>query len=132
MVGVDIQKIAPLGYANVKTFQESVFEHEKIAECFLSVGIERFDLVTSDIAPSTTGMTGVDQYRSIELNLAILEIADRFLVSGGNVILKVFVGEDIDELVGPIKARYAKLQRIKPKACRDRSFEEYFVCLGKK
>lgn len=131
VVGVDIQKISSVG-ANVKTFQESVFEHDKIAACFESVGIEQFDLLTSDIAPSTTGITGVDQYRSIELNLAILEIADRFLKTGGNTILKVFVGEDVDELVGPVKARYAKLQRMKPKACRDRSFEEYFICIGKK
>lgn len=91
MVGVDIQKIEPLGYANVKTFQESVFEHERISECFESLGISEFDLITSDIAPSTTGMTGVDQYRSIELNLAILEIADKFLKRGGNLVLKVFV-----------------------------------------
>lgn len=132
VVGVDIQKIVALGYPNVKTFQESVFEHDKIAACFETVGIEQFDLITSDIAPNTTGLTGVDQYRSIELNLAILEIADRFLLKGGNVILKVFVGEDVDELVGPIKSRYAKLQRMKPKACRDRSFEEYFICIGKK
>lgn len=91
VVGVDIQKIEPLGHANVKTFQESVFEHEKISKCFESVGISEFDLITSDIAPSTTGMTGVDQYRSIELNLAILEIADKFLKRGGHLVLKVFV-----------------------------------------
>jgi 23S rRNA (uridine2552-2'-O)-methyltransferase len=132
VVGVDIQKIVALGYPNVKTFQENVLEHDKIAACFATVGIEQFDLITSDIAPNTTGLTGVDQYRSIELNLSILEIGDRFLKKGGNTILKVFVGEDVDELVGPIKSRYAKLQRMKPKACRDRSFEEYFICLGKK
>lgn len=96
------------------------------------MGISEFDLITSDIAPNTTGMTGVDQYRSIELNLEILKIADRFLKKGGNLVLKVFVGEDVDELVAPAKARFAKLSRFKPSACRERSFEEYFVLLGKK
>lgn len=132
VVGVDIQAIKPFNRPNVKTFQESVLEHEKINECFASVGISQFDLITSDIAPNTTGMTGVDQYRSIELNLEILKIADRFLKKGGNLVLKVFVGEDVDELVAPAKARFAKLSRFKPDACRDRSFEEYFVLLGKK
>lgn len=47
-------------------------------------------------------------------------------------MLKVFVGEDIDELVREIKKRYNVLKRIKPAAVRDRSFEEYFVCMGKK
>jgi 23S rRNA U2552 (ribose-2'-O)-methylase RlmE/FtsJ len=91
-----------------------------------------FDLMTSDIAPSTTGITGVDQYRSIELNIAVLEIADALLKKNGDLVLKVFIGEDIDELVRAIKTRFLKLSRFKPKACRDRSFEEYFICLGKK
>jgi 23S rRNA U2552 (ribose-2'-O)-methylase RlmE/FtsJ len=37
----------------------------------------------------------------------------------------------VDDLVRPIKKRYKTLRRIKPRACRDRSFEEYFVCLNK-
>jgi len=41
--------------------------------------INNFDLITSDIAPNTTGQTGVDQYRSIELNLSILDLASVFL-----------------------------------------------------
>ena len=41
--------------------------------------IVQTDCITSDIAAHTTGQTGVDQYRSVELNLAILDIADIFL-----------------------------------------------------
>jgi 23S rRNA (uridine2552-2'-O)-methyltransferase len=77
-------------------------------------------------------MTGIDQYRSIELNLAILDVADVFLKKWGTVVLKVFVGEDIEDLIWPIKQKYLKLSRFKPKACRDRSFEEYFICQTKK
>ena len=89
--------------------------------------------MTSDIAPSTTGMPGgVDQYRSVELNLAIVNVADAYLKKGGNLLLKVFVGEDIQDLITPIKEKYRELKRFKPRACRDRSFEEYFVCIGKK
>ena len=77
-------------------------------------------------------MTGVDQYRSVELNLAILTVAEKFLKTGGNLLLKVFVGEDVNDLVFPLKRAFKELKRTKPRACRDRSFEEYFVCLGKK
>ncbi|EKD29344.1 MAG: hypothetical protein ACD_78C00439G0002 [uncultured bacterium (gcode 4)] len=94
--------------------------------------VYKMDCITSDIAAHTTGQTGVDQYRSVELNLAILDIADIFLRKWGTLVLKVFVGEDIDDLIGPIKARYTVLHKCKPKACRERSFEEYFVCQGKK
>lgn len=132
VVGVDIQKVKSLGKPNVKILQGDIFDAPKIAEFCAGLGIQQFDLVTSDIAPNTTGMKGVDQYRSIELNIAILEFADKWLKTGGNVVLKVFVGEDIQELITPIKQRYTTLRRCKPAACRDRSFEEYFVCMGKK
>jgi 23S rRNA (uridine2552-2'-O)-methyltransferase len=74
---------------------------------------------------------GVDQYRSIELNLAIVNVADVYLKKGWNLLLKVFVGEDVQDLIGPIKKHYKELKRLKPRATRDRSFEEYFLCVGK-
>jgi len=42
-------------------------------------GEDQFDLITSDIAPNTTGRFDVDQYASVELNIAICEFSDRFL-----------------------------------------------------
>lgn len=132
-MGIDIQKIDPnFGFPNIHLLQESIFEYEKIRVFLESLEIGQFDLITSDIAPATTGMTGIDQYRSVELNLAILDVARVFLKPGGALVLKVFVGEDVEDLIAPIKQQYAKLSRFKPKACRDRSFEEYFVCIGKK
>jgi 23S rRNA (uridine2552-2'-O)-methyltransferase len=83
IVGVDIQKIEPLGYENLSLFQHDVFETETLLEKIRSVGIGKFDLMTSDIAPATSGMPGgVDQYRSIELNLAIVNVADVYLKKG--------------------------------------------------
>ena len=141
VVGIDIQKIDPnFGYPNIFLLQESIFEYEKICDFLENIGISNkspdenpeFDLITSDIAPATTGMTGVDQYKSVELNLAILEVAKAFLKKDATLVLKVFVGEDVNDLIVPIKQHFKKLSRFKPKACRDRSFEEYFICQGKK
>ncbi len=132
-VGIDIQKIDKnFGFPNIYLLQEDIFEFEKVSKFLEGLDIEQFDLITSDIAPKTTGMTGVDQYRSVELNLAILEVAKKFLKKDGNLVLKVFVGEDIQDLIWPVKQNFAKLSRCKPKACRDRSFEEYFICQKKK
>lgn len=132
IVWIDIQKIEKLPFNNIFLLQESIFEKEKITEFIHSLWINEFDVITSDIAPSTTGQTWVDQYRSIELNLAILEVAETFLKKWWNVILKVFVWEDVNDLIFPIKKKYEKFSRFKPKACRERSFEEYFICIGKK
>ncbi|GAB0174950.1 MAG: 23S rRNA (uridine(2552)-2'-O)-methyltransferase RlmE [Candidatus Altimarinota bacterium] len=132
VIGVDIQSIKSFGQKNISFLQASIFEYDKIRTFIQERGIEQFDLITSDIAPNTSGITGVDQYRSIELNIAILDVAEVFLKKGGNLILKVFVGEDVEDLIAPVKQKYTKLTRFKPKACRDRSFEEYFICQGKK
>lgn len=132
-VGIDIQKIDPnFGHPNIYLLQESIFEYEKIRTYLDGLGIWQFDLITSDIAPSTTGMTWVDQFRSVELNLAILDVAKIFLKKWGNLVLKVFVWEDVNDLIFPLKENFVKVNRFKPKACRDRSFEEYFICIGKK
>lgn len=132
VVGIDIQKIAPFWEQNITILKADIFDTPTIESYIKSLGISVFDVITSDIAPSTTGMTWVDQYRSIELNFAILGIAQIFLKKGGNLLLKVFVWEDIYDLIAPIKQQYQKLSRYKPRACRERSFEEYFICIGKK
>ena len=132
IIGVDIQTIKSFWQKNISFLKASIFDYDVIHTFIRERDIEQFDLITSDIAPNTTGITGVDQYRSIELNLAILEVADEFLKKWGTVILKVFIGEDIEDLIAPVKRKYSKLARFKPKACRDRSFEEYFICMGKK
>jgi 23S rRNA (uridine2552-2'-O)-methyltransferase len=92
----------------------------------------QFDLITSDIAPNTTWRKDIDQYASVELNIAILEFADNFLVRDGNLLLKVFKGEDFYELTQAIEKRYKSFTEFKPFACRDRSFEQYVICWNKK
>lgn len=131
LVWIDIQKINPIWSWNIVLIQESIFEYEKLKKIVESHWVEKFDLITSDIAPATTGQTWVDQYRSVELNLAILDFADTFLKKWWNLLLKVFVWEDVRDLINPIKKKYKDLKMFKPKACRDRSFEEYFICLWK-
>lgn len=130
VIGSDIQIIEPLKRSNVHVYQADVFDRELIKGIAAKHGVHRFDLMTSDIAPATTGMTGVDQYRSVELNLSIVELSKDLLRRGGDLVLKVFVGEDVMDLIRPIKATYRELRRLKPAACRDRSFEEYFICRG--
>ena len=80
IIGVDIQSIKSFGQKNISFLKASIFDYEVIHAFIRERGIEKFDVITSDIAPNTTGITGVDQYRSIELNIAILDVADEFLV----------------------------------------------------
>lgn len=131
VVWIDLQKIEKFPQSNIFLLQEDVNNTDKIMEFLNWIWIKQFDLITSDIAPNTTGITWVDQYKSVELNLMIVKLADTFLKKWHNLVLKVFVWEDINDLTSVLKTKYKKISRFKPKSCRDRSFEEYFVCLEK-
>lgn len=134
IVGIDLKPIDKYSQTNINTIVHDIFEFKTlkpIVDEFIGEG-NQFDLITSDIAPNTTGRKDIDQYASVELNIEVLKFADVFLKPGGDLLLKVFKGEDFHDLVVQIQKRYTKFTEFKPLACRDRSFEEYIICYGKK
>lgn len=76
---------------NLKKFLNENNEEDTTQEIPTIEERYQFDLIASDIAPATSGITGIDQYKSVELNLAILEVAKIFLKKDCTLILKVFV-----------------------------------------
>ena len=134
IVWIDLKPIDKYSQRYINTIVHSIFDFETLkpkVENFIWEW-KKFDLITSDIAPNTTWRKDVDQYASVELNIAILEFADEFLEKWWNVLLKVFKWEDFNDLVQVIKKKYKRFTEYKPKACRDRSFEEYVICYEKK
>lgn len=91
-----------------------------------------FDVVLSDMAPSTTGVPLADHVASIELCDRALELARRWLRPGGNFVVKVFQGEDEPAFRKRMKERFDRLQTIKPEATRARSVEVFLVGLGRR
>ncbi len=134
LIGIDIKKIDIIWWKNIYTLVHDIFEYDtlkpKIREILWSE--EKFDVITSDIAPNTTGRKDVDQYASVELNIEILKFGDEFLKKWWNLLLKVFKWEDFSDLTKEIKKRFERFIEYKPLACRDRSFEEYVICINKK
>lgn len=133
IIWVDLKKVAPFSYPNVSTIQCDIFDYDKLSKEVIDiVWDDQFDLITSDIAPNTTGRFDIDQYASVELNIEICKFSDWFLKEWGNMILKVFKWEDFNDLVQQVKKRFDSMQTYKPLACRDSSHEEYIICWGKK
>lgn len=90
----------------------------------------KVDVVLSDMAPNLSGVTSVDQARSIHLCELALDFAVRHLKPGGQFLVKVFQGEGFMEYRKQMEAAFASVQVRKPKASRDRSAEVYL--LGKR
>ncbi len=134
IVGIDLKPIDKYSQSNINTIVHSIFDYDTLqpkVEEFIGEG-NQFDLITSDIAPNTTGRKDVDQYASVELNIEILKFSDRFLKKWWNLLLKIFKWEDFHDIVKPIKSRFEKFTEHKPYACRDRSVEEFIICWNKK
>lgn len=133
IIGVDLKEVKPFSYPNVSTIVCDIFEYEKLSQEVIAIVWEdQFDIITSDIAPNTTGRFDVDQYASVELNIAICEFSDRFLKKWWNMLLKVFKWEDFNDLAMQVKKRFESMTTYKPLACRESSHEEYIICYNKK
>lgn len=85
----------------------------------------------SDMAPNTTGIRNTDQARSYDLCDQVLNIAEKFLVSRGHCVLKMFEGPDAEKIAKRMNTMFSQVKRFKPEAVRKGSFETYFVGLSK-
>ena len=91
-----------------------------------------FDVVLSDMAPSTTGSRGVDAARSYNLCEAALAIARQALRPGGTFVCKIFQGDDFRSFTEEVKAAFQECKIFKPQSSRKASKEIYLVGKARK
>jgi 23S rRNA (uridine2552-2'-O)-methyltransferase len=91
-----------------------------------------FDVVVSDLAPKTTGVSAVDQQRSLELAWLAWDWARKLLRPGGHFLVKVFEGPDTAGLLAVLKADFEFCRALKPAGSRPASREIYLLGLRKR
>jgi 23S rRNA (uridine2552-2'-O)-methyltransferase len=91
-----------------------------------------FDVIVSDMAPSTTGVPLADHVASVELCDHALELAARWTRPGGHFVCKVFQGEDEPALRKRIQQVFKKLKGVRPKGTRAQSKEIFLVAQGRR
>ena len=132
IIGVDLQPIKSFSDARAKTYVGDIFDEKIYEQIAKDTGRTVFDVVTSDLAPSTSGIKFVDAGRSFDLNSRAIEVARQHLKPNGHLLLKAFPGEDHSKLIAEAKTLFWQVKVAKPAAVRETSREEYIVCLGKK
>ncbi len=125
-VGFDLQAIAPVE-KNVRTHVLDVNDTQMLLDILEREGASHPDLVLSDIAPSTTGIKDVDQWESVRLAQAVLEIGRALLSKGGRCVVKIFRGSDFDAFLVETKQAWHDVRIATAHASRDRSREVYIV-----
>lgn len=128
VVGFDLQAIEEVA-PNVSVHRMDISNHDDVREALDAEGVTEADIVLSDIAPSTSGVKDIDQFRSVELAHSVLALAVLFLKPGGSCVVKVFRGADFDDLLRDIKREgtWRDVRVRKVDASRDRSREIYLV-----
>lgn len=107
------------------------FTEDAVFDAILAtIGDSAVDVVLSDMAPNMSGVSAVDQPRSMYLVELALDLATRVLPPGGTFIAKVFHGEGFEALLVEARHHFTKVLTRKPDASRPRSREVYLVATG--
>ncbi len=88
----------------------------------------KFDLILSDMAPNTSGNKGLNHQQSIDLCREVVRHCDLLLKKDGNIVVKVFQGEDLQAFIlEEVKPRFASYKLFKPKSSRKESVELFII-----
>ncbi len=127
ILGLDLKEIAPVA-DNVVTQVCDILDDAALAAAISSMGWDKVDIVISDIAPNTSGIKDVDQWKSIELSRRVLDISRTWLRGRGWIVMKIFRGRDFDTFLQEVKEEFNDVKPLSVEASRDRSMEVYVVC----
>ncbi|SEH38242.1 23S rRNA Um-2552 2'-O-methyltransferase [Halopenitus malekzadehii] len=144
VVGVDLQRIRDLDpdadggeddwgdgdVASVETIRGDMTEAKTQDRLRETIGDRGADVVVSDMAPNMTGEYNLDHARSVHLARQAFEVALDLLAPGGDLVVKVFQGQDLEALQDDIEAEFEYVRVVSPPASRDSSSEVYLVAKG--
>jgi len=130
VIGIDLKVIDPLDELNVHTIVHDVFDNGLNNVLNKKFGIKKFNVITSDLAPKTSGIHSVDSGRSIELDHSVLDAVQILLKTGGKVVIKYFPGAEEKSLLDRTKNLFSKVSVFTPPAVRKSSREKYIIATG--
>lgn len=130
VLGVDLKSVEPFGEHNVRTIQGDIKGQETLQQ-ILEFIPRQADAVISDASPNISGIWEVDHARQIDLAQHALDIALETLRPCGNLFVKVFQGDMLDDFVKKVKNHFQDVKVIKPQASRGKSSEMFVlgICL---
>jgi 23S rRNA (uridine2552-2'-O)-methyltransferase len=130
VIALDLLEMQPI--PGVDCLQGDFREEKVLAELENRLGGRPVDLVISDMAPNISGISSTDQARMAHLAELALEFSMQWLKPGGNLLVKVFAGSGMDEIVKAMRQGFLQVMTRKPSASRDRSSEVYLLATGKR
>ncbi len=134
VIGVDLQRISEFDDDELNDRIETIrgdMTQERTRARVIDAAGGSVDAVVSDMAPNMSGEYSLDQARSLHLARQAAETAFELLDSGGDFVVKVFEGPDVDAFRSDLESEFKYLRVTSPKASRKESSELYFIGKGR-
>ena len=126
VVAVDINPMKPI--EGVTFIRGDITKPETLGE--IKKIVEEYDVVLCDASPKISGKWTIDHLLSVDLARSAFNIAKQVLKPGGNFVVKIFQGEEIQNVYNEFKPFFRFKKFHSPKASRKKSAEIYFVGKG--
>lgn len=130
VVGVDLVAVDPLPQSNIVTVVGDAGTFEVQQQIIDAIGGSA-DVILSDLSPKLTGIRAADQAREELMVDIALAFADRVLVPGGNMLVKVFSGVE-QYARDRLRQQFTKVTAFRPPSTRKGSSEIYVMAAGKR
>lgn len=127
IIGIDISPIQPI--PGITFIQGDLTQDTTIQNLQKTIGINKADVVLSDMSPDISGNYSVDQAKSIYLCEQALKTTDTLLKTNGNFVCKAFAGTDLQDFINKVKQKFKTVKQFSPPATRKTSSEIYVIAL---
>jgi 23S rRNA methylase len=125
VIAVDILPIKPID--NVLVIKGDFTAPAIYDACLAALDGGGADLVISDMAPNLSGIKVRDQAQGMLLAESARDFAFEALKCGGDLLIKIFQGEGVQEFELSLAEHFRKVVTRKPRASRDSSREFYIL-----
>ena len=127
ILALDIKPMTKINSVNF--LKEDLFSseiYEKISAYFN----KKVDVVISDMAANTSGNKNFDSYKTGELCLKAMDLAQKILHKDGVFLSKLFMGSIFFEINKKANKCFEKVIKYKPLSSKKESKEIYIYCKG--
>ncbi len=128
-VGIDLLKVKAQFPSYVSILQGDATDAKIQLEALKLLGGSA-DAVVSDLSPNLSGVRFRDNFLSYELALTVLKVAKQFLKKGGNLVLKIFPGDELPNYKKELLLAFEEIKTFIPDATRKGSSEIYLIAKG--
>jgi len=130
VLGIDLKDVEPFhSFQNIFLIKGDFEDGKNQSEIIKKLN-GKADAILSDIAPDTTGVKFSDAAKSALLVKKVLDFSMKILGNEGILLVKIFAGSELEELLKEFKDKFMQVKIVKPASSKSQSKETYLLCKG--